>query len=153
MSTNMTICFFLVKYVKTGGKIKCRGHGKSPGGRKMASRDHAPGNFPLPVPGSPRCPIFVPGSLNSKPMLPKGNFPARVYLNGEILPPERANISVFDRGFLFGDAIYEAMVQFQGGIFYKRAHWDRLQKNLEAIAVDFRVQDLDRALQPLLKAS
>jgi len=86
-------------------------------------------------------------------MLPKGNFPARVYLNGEILPPERANISVFDRGFLFGDAIYEAMVQFQGGIFYKRAHWDRLQKNLEAIAVDFRVQDLDRALQPLLKAS
>ena len=39
------------------------------------------------------------------------NYPTKVYLNGEILDAKTAKISVFDRGFLFGDGIYEVMVQ------------------------------------------
>ncbi|MBW8244193.1 aminotransferase class IV [Muricauda oceani] len=86
-------------------------------------------------------------------MLPKGNFPEKVFLNGKIISAEDAKISVFDRGFLFGDGIYEVMVQLENGIFYKKAHLDRLQDNLNKIGVSFHVKTIDDALEPLLKAS
>jgi len=47
------------------------------------------------------------------------NCPKKVYLNGEILDYQNAKISVFDRGFLFGDEIYEVMVQVNGGFFMR----------------------------------
>ena len=86
-------------------------------------------------------------------MLPKGNFPEKVFLNGEIVSAEDAKISVFDRGFLFGDGIYEVMVQLENGIFYKKAHLDRLQDNLNKIGIPYDVKNIDDALEPLLKAS
>jgi len=86
-------------------------------------------------------------------MLPKGNFPEKVFLNGEIVSAEDAKISVFDRGFLFGDGIYEVMVQLENGIFYKKAHLDRLQDNLNKIGISYDVKNIDDALEPLLKAS
>ncbi|MBO0330226.1 aminotransferase class IV [[Muricauda] lutisoli] len=86
-------------------------------------------------------------------MLPKGNFPEKVYVNGEIVSPENAKISVFDRGFLFGDGIYEVMVQLENGVFYKKAHLDRLQDNLKKIGIDYNVKEIDKQLKPLLKAS
>lgn len=86
-------------------------------------------------------------------MLPKGNFPEKVYLNGEILSSENAKISVFDRGFLFGDGIYEVMVQLENGIFYKKAHLDRLQENLVKIGIGYDVNELESQLNPLLVAS
>jgi len=86
-------------------------------------------------------------------MLPKGNFPEKVYLNGEIIASADAKISVFDRGFLFGDGIYEVMVQLENGIFYKRAHLDRLQENLNKIGIPYHVEAIDNDLEGLLKAS
>ncbi|MBR9855242.1 MAG: aminotransferase IV [Algicola sp.] len=86
-------------------------------------------------------------------MLPKGNFPKKVYINGEILSSENAKISVFDRGFLFGDGIYEVMMQLENGIFYKKAHLDRLQNNLNKIGIDYCVKKIDEELDDLLLAS
>ena len=86
-------------------------------------------------------------------MLPKGNFPEKVFVNGKIVSAEDAKISVFDRGFLFGDGIYEVMVQLENGIFYKKAHLDRLQDNLNKIGVSFNIKTIDDALEPLLEAS
>lgn len=86
-------------------------------------------------------------------MLPKGIFPEKVYLNGEILSSENAKISVFDRGFLFGDGIYEVMVQLENGIFYKKAHLDRLQENLVKIGIGYDVNELESQIEPLLVAS
>src|SRR5690606_15811014 len=86
-------------------------------------------------------------------MLPKGNFPSHVHLNGEILLVEQAKISVFDRGFLFGDGIYEVMVQLENGIFYKKAHIDRLRSNLEAIGISYDLGGIDTTLESLLEAS
>ena len=40
-----------------------------------------------------------------------------VYLNGEYLPRERALISADDRGFIFGDGIYEVVRSIKGRIF------------------------------------
>tara|TARA_B100000949_G_scaffold196817_1_gene182607 strand:- start:1164 stop:2042 length:879 start_codon:yes stop_codon:yes gene_type:complete len=86
-------------------------------------------------------------------MLPKGNFPEKVYLNGEIVSAEDAQISVFDRGFLFGDGIYEVMVQLENGIFYKKAHLDRLQENLDKIGIHYDVNEIDDQLHTLLESS
>lgn len=86
-------------------------------------------------------------------MLPKGTFPEKVYLNGKIVSSDQANISVFDRGFLFGDGIYEVMVQLERGIFYQKAHLDRLQDNLNKIGIAFRVKELEEQLEHLLQAS
>lgn len=86
-------------------------------------------------------------------MLPTGNFPEKVYLNGEIVSSEDAKISVFDRGFLFGDGIYEVMMQLENGIFYKKAHLNRLRDNLNKIGIQYNVKEIDDMLEPLLKAS
>ncbi len=86
-------------------------------------------------------------------MLPKGNFPKNVYLNGKIVSAEDAKISVFDRGFLFGDGIYEVMVQLENGLFYKKAHLDRFQDNLNKIGIQYNVKEIDDNLEVLLKAS
>ncbi|MFS4415114.1 hypothetical protein [Maribacter sp. 2307ULW6-5] len=46
-------------------------------------------------------------------------YPEKVYLNGQILPASEAKISVFDRGFIFGDGVYEVMVQINGRFFMR----------------------------------
>lgn len=56
-----------------------------------------------------------------------------VYLNGKLLPLEQAHISVMDRGFLFGDGVYEVIPVFGGRCFRLEQHLDRLDRSLEAI--------------------
>ncbi|NAY92650.1 aminotransferase IV [Muricauda sp. JGD-17] len=85
-------------------------------------------------------------------MLPKGTFPSKVFLNGEIVDSNAAKISVFDRGFLFGDGIYEVMVQLENGIFYKNAHLQRMQDNLKKIGIAHDIAELDSQIPTLLHA-
>ncbi|MCP3142160.1 aminotransferase class IV [Pyxidicoccus xibeiensis] len=56
-----------------------------------------------------------------------------VYLNGEFLPLEQARISVEDRGFLFGDGVYEVTRALPSGLFAEAAHWHRLQRGIEEL--------------------
>lgn len=58
-----------------------------------------------------------------------------VYLNGQFLPIEQAQISVMDRGFLFGDGVYEVIPMFAGKLFLAAAHLKRLQASLAAISL------------------
>lgn len=59
-----------------------------------------------------------------------------VYLNGEYLPVEEATISVMDRGFLFGDAVYEVIPVFGGKLLRLDGHLARLQNSLNRISLD-----------------
>lgn len=56
-----------------------------------------------------------------------------VYLNGEFLPPERALVSAFDRGFIFGDGVYEVIPVFGGRLFRLAHHLARLERSLAQI--------------------
>lgn len=56
-----------------------------------------------------------------------------VYLNGTYLPIHEAKISVLDRGFLFGDGVYEVLPIYSGKLFQYPLHLERLQKGLKAI--------------------
>lgn len=59
-----------------------------------------------------------------------------VYLNGHFLPKEHATISVMDRGFLFGDSIYEVIPVHNGKLIGGHQHFDRLQRSLSNIRID-----------------
>jgi aminodeoxychorismate lyase len=54
-----------------------------------------------------------------------------VFLNGKYVPEEKAVISVFDRGFLFGDGLFEAMLVRRGQIFRWDQHLERLRRGLD----------------------
>lgn len=56
-----------------------------------------------------------------------------VYLNGKFLPLDKACISPLDRGFLFGDGIYEVIPAYAGHLFRIEQHLQRLQNSLDAI--------------------
>jgi D-alanine transaminase len=57
------------------------------------------------------------------------------YLNGTYLPLETAAVSPLDRGFLFGDAVYEVIPVYGGRPFRLREHLDRLDRSLTAIRI------------------
>ena len=56
-----------------------------------------------------------------------------VYLNGEYLALADAKISVMDRGFLFGDGVYEVIPAYAGRLFRLEDHLERLDNSLKSI--------------------
>lgn len=76
-----------------------------------------------------------------------------VYLNGEFLPLEQACVSVLDRGFLFGDGIYEVIPVYAGRLFRLSHHLERLQNSLVGIRLANPLGDTEwtAMLQALLK--
>lgn len=74
-------------------------------------------------------------------------------LNGEIMPLEKARISPMDRGFLFGDGVYEVLACVDGRIRAASLHRARLQQSLAAIALDVSVDAVFDDLQRVLEAS
>jgi len=58
-----------------------------------------------------------------------------IYLNGEWMPIEQATIPVLDRGFIFGDGVYEVIPSYSGHPFRLREHLVRLQSSLDGIRI------------------
>lgn len=56
-----------------------------------------------------------------------------VYLNGDFLPLDEARVSVLDRGFLFGDGVYEVIPVYSRRPFRLHEHLQRLQHSLDGI--------------------
>jgi D-alanine transaminase len=59
-----------------------------------------------------------------------------VYLNGSFVPLSEARIPVLDRGFIFGDGIYEVVPVYEGRPFRLTQHLKRLERSLAAISID-----------------
>ena len=58
-----------------------------------------------------------------------------VYLNGDYMPIDQARVSVLDRGFLFGDGVYEVIPAYGGHLLRIDEHLQRLQNSLDAIGL------------------
>ena len=56
-----------------------------------------------------------------------------VYLNGDYIPLNEAKVSVLDRGFLFGDGVYEVIPAYSGHLFHFQDHLQRLENSLTGI--------------------
>lgn len=52
-----------------------------------------------------------------------------INLNGEILAPAQAKVSIFDRGYLYGDSLYEVARTYDGKFFGLQEHLERLEKS------------------------
>ena len=76
-----------------------------------------------------------------------------VYLNGEFLPESEAKLSIFDRGFLFGDGIYEVTPVIDGKLIYSDLHMTRLQRSAGEIEIPLPVttQQIVEAERRLIK--
>jgi len=69
-----------------------------------------------------------------------------VYLNGEYLPEAEAKVSVFDRGFLFADAVYEVTSVLGGKLIAFDGHAVRLQRSVDELGMSYKV-DMDELLE------
>src|SRR5262245_66078883 len=57
-------------------------------------------------------------------------------LNGEWMPLAEARIPALDRGFLFGDAVYEVLRVYRGQPWLADEHFRRLRHSLEAVRIE-----------------
>lgn len=58
-----------------------------------------------------------------------------VYLNGEYLAADEAKISIFDRGFIFGDGVYEVVPVILGKLVDKQYFYERLDRSLNELSI------------------
>lgn len=65
-----------------------------------------------------------------------------VYVNGEYLPEQAAKISVFDRGFLFADGVYEVAAILRGQLIDNKQHLRRLRRSLQELNMPSPADDI-----------
>lgn len=78
-----------------------------------------------------------------------------VYINGEYLPQSQATVSVLDRGFLFGDGVYEVIPVFAGKPLRLTEHLDRLQRSMNKVSLKnpLTQQEWEEIFQTLLESN
>ncbi len=62
--------------------------------------------------------------------------PSIVYVNGNYVEAQEAKISIFDRGFLFADGVYEVSTVLDGQLVDNAAHLNRLQRSLNGLKIE-----------------
>lgn len=66
-----------------------------------------------------------------------------VYVNGAYLPEDQATVSVFDRGFLFADGVYEVSSVLHGKLVDNAGHLARLHRSLSELEMDAPASDAE----------
>lgn len=81
-------------------------------------------------------------------------MPIRVHIGGRVCVPEDAKISVFDRGFLYGDSVYETIGTAYGKLFAARDHLVRLERSAERIGLRAPPRaDIEKAIRDTIAAA
>lgn len=72
-----------------------------------------------------------------------------IFLRDRFVPPDEATVSIFDRGYLYGDAVFETLRSYAGRVFRPGAHLDRLGAAAArlGIALPLERDALERALR------
>jgi len=78
----------------------------------------------------------------------------RVYIDGQMREPEAAVVSVFDRGFLFGDSVYETIALLDGRLLFLAEHLDRLERSASRIYLELPARaQVERAIRETIQAA
>lgn len=88
-------------------------------------------------------------------MIPDVDCDSIVYLNGDYVRLGDAKISVLDRGFIFGDGIYDVVPAYNGKPFRMEGHLARLERSLASISIKVNLtrHDWEQLVENLLKRS
>ncbi len=75
----------------------------------------------------------------------------RISIDGELFEPDRARIPVFDRGFLYGDSVYEVIRTYQGKPFALDRHLERLERSASKLQIElperaWLVREIERTM-------
>jgi branched-chain amino acid aminotransferase len=70
--------------------------------------------------------------------------------NHQLIPERQAQFSIEERGFLFGDGVFETCKIFNGKIYDYKAHEDRLKDGLKALKFSAEIQNLEQELLQLI---
>ncbi|MEX0745051.1 MAG: branched-chain-amino-acid transaminase [Phycisphaeraceae bacterium] len=76
-------------------------------------------------------------------------MPKRIWLNGKLVAPEQATVSVFDHGLLYGDGVFEGIRGYNGRILKLRTHLGRLYESAAAIrlTIPYTIDELEQAVR------
>ncbi|MGB5212114.1 MAG: D-amino-acid transaminase [Anderseniella sp.] len=66
-----------------------------------------------------------------------------VFVNGQYVPEDQAQVSIFDRGFVFGDGIYEVVPVIGGRMVDKAPFLERLKRSLGELRIEMPMSDAD----------
>ena len=80
---------------------------------------------------------------------------SKVFISGEFLDAENAKVSVFDRGFLYGDGVFETMRSYNGNVFKLREHVRRLLSASKKVKIKLSYSSLyiARTVKKLLEVN
>jgi D-alanine transaminase len=73
--------------------------------------------------------------------------------NGRVMPLSEVMVPALDRGFLFGDAVYEALRVYRGRAWLRRPHFDRLKGSLAKLRIEADADRCERRTLDLLERS
>jgi branched-chain amino acid aminotransferase len=81
-------------------------------------------------------------------------MPILVNVDGRLVPPEEAFVPVLDRGFLYGDSVYEVVRTYRGKVFELGRHLDRMDRSAEGIALQLPPREqVERELSRTLQSA
>lgn len=81
--------------------------------------------------------------------------PKKIWLNGKLVPPDQATVSVYDHGLLYGDGVFEGIRAYHGRVFKLASHLKRLYASAAAVRLEipYAVDELGQAIRDTLKAN
>ncbi|MCH2151840.1 MAG: branched-chain-amino-acid transaminase [Phycisphaerales bacterium] len=93
----------------------------------------------------------------SKPLSNASSAPntGQIWLDGRLVPPGEATISVFDHGLLYGDGCFEGIRVYNNRIFKLKSHLERMYRSAEAIYLTPRwsIEEIDDAIRMTVAAN
>jgi len=82
-------------------------------------------------------------------------MPKYIYLDGELVPPEEARVSVYDHGLLYGDGVFEGIRAYNGRLFRLDQHLHRLYDSAHVIhlQIPMSVEQMEEAVIATVRAN
>ena len=79
----------------------------------------------------------------------------KVFINGKLIEKEKAKISVFDHGLLYGDGVFEGIRSYNSLVFKLKEHIDRLYESAHSIMLNIPMskEQMIKAVINTLKAN
>lgn len=72
-------------------------------------------------------------------------MPSKIHLDGQLVPPEEAKVSVYDHGLLYGDGVFEGIRVYGGKVFLLDEHVARLYESARAIRLEIPIPPAEMA--------